>query len=132
MEIIYKCVVIVTGVALLILNLRNISKKKMDIGIGSWWTIMAVVLIVFGAVFDFSPLEHLVRVRNLILIYVLVLSLVMALYLYGMHITDLKKKSDELAMWVSYAKSLKDRSLSPKKADKKTDNNTNSDDGNTH
>ena len=32
MEIVYKCIVIVTGIVLLILNLRNIAKKKMDIG----------------------------------------------------------------------------------------------------
>ena len=121
MEIIYKIVVILTGIALLIWNLFNISKKKMDIGIGSWWTIMSVVLIVFGAVFDFTPLEQLVRLRNLILIYVLVLSLVMALYLYGMYLTELKKKNDELAMWVSYAKSLKDKSLSIKETDKHAD-----------
>lgn len=121
MEIIYKIVVIITGIVLLILNLRNIAKKKMDIGIGSWWTIMSIIVIVFGAVFDFSPLYHLVRTTNLVLIYMLVLSLVVALYLYGMHLTDLKKKNNELAMWVSYAKSLKEEELSAEKAEENCD-----------
>ncbi len=115
----YKIVVIATGVFLLIFNLHNISKKKMDIGIGSWWTIMALVIIVFGAIFDFSLLHHLVRFRNLMLIYMFAMSLVMALYIYGMHITRLKKRNDELAMWVSYAKSLADA----KKTEEKTDEN---------
>lgn len=66
---------------------------------------MSVVVIVFGAVFDFSLLNHLVRFRNLVLIYLFAIALVMALYIYGMHITQLKKKTDELAMWLSYAKS---------------------------
>lgn len=105
MVILYKSVVILTGVFLLVFNLVNISKKKMDIGIGSWWTIMAVVVIVFGAIFDFNSLNHLIHIRNLVLIYIFVFALVMALYIYGMHITDLKKKSNELAMWVSYARS---------------------------
>ena len=103
--VIYKIVVIATGIFLLFFNLHNISRKKMDIGIGSWWTIMSVVVIVFGAVFDFSLLNHLVRFRNLVLIYLFAIALVMALYIYGMHITQLKKKTDELAMWLSYAKS---------------------------
>lgn len=105
MVILYKSVVILTGVFLLVFNLVNISRKKMDIGIGSWWTIMAVVVIVFGAVFDFNSLNHLIHIRNLVLIYIFVFALVMALYIYGMHITELKKKSNELAMWVSYARS---------------------------
>ena len=54
MEIIAKILLILTGIALLIWNLHNIAKKKMDIGIGSWWTIMSVIVIVFGAVFDFN------------------------------------------------------------------------------
>ena len=106
MVIISKIVVILTGIALLVFNLVNISKKKMDIGIGSWWTIMSVIVIVFGALFDFTPLLHLVRVANLTMIYLLVVSLVAALYIYGMYLTDLKKKSDEVTMWVSYAKSF--------------------------
>lgn len=114
--VIYKIIVILTGVFLLFFNLYNISRKKMDIGIGSWWTIMAVVVIVFGAVFDFSSLNHLVRFRNLALIYLFAMALVMALYLYGMHITQLKKKTDELAMWVSYAKSLKKQKEAEKDA----------------
>ena len=99
MEIVYKCIVIVTGIVLLILNLRNIAKKKMDIGIGSWWSIMAIIVVVFGAVFDFNSLLRMVNVRNLMV----------ALYLYGMHITQLKKRSEELAMWVSLARSLKEK-----------------------
>lgn len=117
MEIIYKIVVILTGIALLIWNLFNISKKKMDIGIGSWWTIMSVIVIVFGAVFDFNSLLRLVNLRNLALIYMLIVSLVIALYIYGMHITGLKKKTDELAMWVSYAKSLRKEQLSENNKD---------------
>lgn len=109
MEIVYKCIVIVTGIVLLILNLRNIAKKKMDIGIGSWWTIMAIIVVVFGAVFDFISLLRMVNVRNLTLIYLLAVSLMVALYLYGMHITQLKKRSEELAMWVSLARSLKEK-----------------------
>lgn len=109
MEIVYKCIVIVTGIVLLILNLRNIAKKKMDIGIGSWWTIMAIIVVVFGAVFDFNSLLRMVNVRNLTLIYLLAVSLMVALYLYGMHITQLKKRSEELAMWVSLARSLKEK-----------------------
>ena len=121
MDIIYKIIVIVTGVVLLIMNLRNIAKKKMDIGIGSWWTIMAAIVIVFGAVFDFSSLLHMVNIVNLALFYLLILSLVIALYIYGMHITDLKKKSDELSMWVSYAKSLREDQLSAEHADETED-----------
>lgn len=109
MEIVYKCIVIVTGIVLLILNLRNIAKKKMDIGIGSWWSIMAIIVVVFGAVFDFNSLLRMVNVRNLTLIYLLAVSLMVALYLYGMHITQLKKRSEELAMWVSLARSLKEK-----------------------
>lgn len=114
--IIYKIVVIATGVFFLFFNLHNISRKKMDIGIGSWWTIMAVVAIVFGALFDFSSLNQMVRFRNLALIYVFVIALIMALYLYGMHITKLKKRNEELAMWVSYAKSLKEKEEAEEKA----------------
>lgn len=118
MGIICKCIVIVTGIVLLILNLRNIAKKKMDIGIGSWWTIMAIIVVVFGAVFDFTSLLRMVNIRNLALIYMLAISLMVALYLYGMHITQLKKRSEELAMWVSYAKSLEKEKRLEEQTDK--------------
>lgn len=116
-EILYKVVVVLTGIFLLVYNLHNIARKKMDIGIGSWWTIMAIVVIVFGAIFDFAPLHHLVRFRNLALIYLFAVSLVMALYIYGMYITQLKKRNDELSMWVSYAKSLKEKKESESNAE---------------
>ena len=118
MGTICKCIVIVTGIVLLILNLRNIAKKKMDIGIGSWWTIMAIIVVVFGAVFDFTSLLRMVNIRNLALIYMLAISLMVALYLYGMHITQLKKRSEELAMWVSYAKSLEKEKRLEEQTDK--------------
>ena len=124
MELVSKIIFIITGITLLILNLHYIAKKKMDIAIGSWWTVMSVIVIVFGAVFDFNSLLRMVNARNLILIYFFVIALVIALYIYGMYITSLRKKTDEIVMWVSYAKSLKSKQST---SDKPEENSTDTD-----
>ena len=108
MDIVYKCTVIVTGVIMLILDLRDITKKKMDIGIGSWWAVLALIVIVFGTVFDFSSLSRFVRCRNLALIYLFCVAMLTALYLYGLSLTKLKKEYAEIVMWVSYAKAVEE------------------------
>jgi hypothetical protein len=108
MNHLYRCVVIASGILLLALDLRDISKRRMDIAIGSWWAVLAMIVIVFGVVFDFASLRSLIRFRNLVLLYLFAVSLVTALYLYGKSITRLKKECAELAMWVSYEKSLKE------------------------
>ena len=104
MEVIYKLVVILSGVLLFVLNLIKIAKKKMDIGIGSWWAIAALIVVAFGAVFNFSLLVPLVRLRNLVLIYLLAVAVVTTLYLYGLYVSRLKKEIDELSLWASYVK----------------------------
>lgn len=109
MVILYKCVVILTGVFLLLLDLRDIVKKRMDIAIGSWWAVMSLIVIVFGLVFDFSSLRSFIRLRNLVLIYLFSLALVTALYVYALSLTRLKKECAELVMWVSYARSMNER-----------------------
>lgn len=113
MERVYQFIVIVSGVILLLLDLRDISMKRMDIAIGSWWAILSLIVIIFGFVFDFTSLHGVVRYRNLLLIYLFSVSLVTALYFYGRSITKLKKECAELAMWVSYAKALRERSAGP-------------------
>ena len=100
MDIFYQCVVIVSGIILLALTLIHIAKKKMDVGIGTSWTVMAILLIVFGTAFDFSRLLG-VGTLNIILIYVFFGALVVALYLYGLRITDVKKRVNDIAIWVS-------------------------------
>jgi hypothetical protein len=108
MDYFYKLLVILSGALLFVLNLLKIAKKKMDIGIGSWWAITALIVVVFGVVFNFASLLPLVRPRNLILIYLLTVAVVMTLYLYGLYVSRLKKELDELSLWVSYAKSVRD------------------------
>ena len=108
MNHLYRCVVIASGILLLVLDLRDISKRRMDIAIGSWWAVLAVIIIVFGVVFDFSSLRSFIRFRNLALLYLFVVSMVTALYLYGKSITLLKKECAEMVMWISYEKSLKE------------------------
>ncbi len=105
MDVVYKLVVILSGVLLFALNLVKIAKKKMDIGIGSWWAVAALIVIVFGIVFNFSLLLPLIRMRNLVLIYLLAVSVVMTLYLYGLYVSRLKKELEELSLWASYARS---------------------------
>ena len=100
MAIFYQCVVIVSGIILLALTLIHIAKKKMDVGIGTSWTVMSILLIVFGTAFDFSRLLG-VGTLNIILIYVFFRALVVALYLYGLRITDVKKRVNDIAIWVS-------------------------------
>ena len=106
MDVVYKWTVIATGIIMLILDLRDITKKKMDIGIGSWWAVLALIVIVFGIVFDFSPLRSFIRCRNLALIYLFCVAMLTALYLYGLSLTKLKKEYAEIVMWVSYAKAV--------------------------
>ena len=101
MEILYKIIVILSGLILLIVNLIHIAKKKMDVGIGTSWTIMSVVIVLFGIIFDFSVLNKTINVRNAVLIYIFAGALVIALYLYGLRITELKNKSNDMAIWVS-------------------------------
>ena len=100
MNIFYQVVTISSGVILLGLTLIHIAKKKMDVGIGTSWTIMAAMIIVFGCVFDF---EHIVDVStvNVILIFIFSGALVVALYLYGLRITEVKKRVNDIAIWVS-------------------------------
>ena len=105
MELVYKLIVILSGALLFVINLLNIAKKKMDVGIGSWWAVAAVILIVFGAVFNFSVLRHLILPRNLILLYLLSASVVITLYLYGLYISRMKKVMDAIGLWISYARS---------------------------
>lgn len=82
----------------------------MDTGMGTWWSVMSAVIIIFGAVFDFSVLVHNVRFRNLLVIYTFALALIVALYLYGMRITELLKKNTELTIRLSIMKSKDDAS----------------------
>ena len=105
MNLIYKLVVILSGAVLFVFNMRQLTKKKMDLGIGSWWAVASVILIIFGAVFNFTVLEHLIRLRNLLLLFLLAASAVVTLYLYGLHISRLKKVTDSMCQWVSFAKS---------------------------
>ena len=108
MDVVYKWTVIATGIIMLILDLRDITKKKMDIGIGSWWAVLALIVIVFGIVFDFSSLRSFIRCRNLALIYLFCVAMLTALYLYGLSLTKLKKEYAEIVMWVSYAKAVEE------------------------
>ena len=104
MEIVYRCVVILCGLILFAVNLVEIAQKKMDVGIGSSWTVMALIVIIFGIAFDFSVLRHIANIRNIVLVYIFAGALVIALYLYGLRITELKKKNNEVAIWVSILK----------------------------
>ena len=63
-------------------------------------TVMAILLIVFGTAFDLSRLLG-VGTLNIILRYVFFGALVVALYLYGLRITDVKKRVNDIAIWVS-------------------------------
>ncbi len=105
MDLVYKLVVILSGALLFVLNLLKIAKKKMDVGIGSWWAVASLILIVFGAVFNFSVLRHMIMPRNLILLYLLAASVVITLYLYGLYISRMKKVMDAIGLWISYARS---------------------------
>ena len=108
MNFVYKAVVILSGALLFWRNLQLIARKKMDIGIGSWWAVTSLIVVVFGIVFNFRPLVSLARPRNLILVYLFVVTVVMTLYLYGLYLSRLKKETEELSRWVSYAKSEAD------------------------
>ena len=105
MDLVYKLIVILSGALLFVLNLLKIAKKKMDVGIGSWWAVASLILIVFGAVFNFSGLRHMIMPRNLILLYLLAASVVITLYLYGLYISRMKKVMDAIGLWISYARS---------------------------
>ena len=100
MEILYQIVTIFSGVLLLGATLIHIAQKKMDVGIGTSWTVMAMIIIVFGSVFDFERLVGESTV-NVVLIFIFSGALVVALYLYGLRITELKKRANDIAIWVS-------------------------------
>lgn len=108
MVIAFKILVIFSGALLFYLNLVKIAKKEMDIGIGSWWAITALLVFLFGIVFNFTPLLKMVRMRNLIMIYLLCAAIMMTLYLYGLYVSKLKKQTDEFTQWISYAKSIRE------------------------
>ena len=100
MDIFYQVVTITSGVVLLVMNLIHIAKKKMDVGIGTSWTIMSALIIVFGCGFDFERLVG-VSVINIVLTFIFFAALVIALYLYGLRITELKKRVNDISIWVS-------------------------------
>ena len=107
MDVLYRWLVIAIGIALFVINLIEIAKKKMDVSIGSSWTIMSVALIIFGITFDFTILNRNVNVRNIILFTIFIVSIVAGLYMSALRITELKKKNTELAIYVSMLKSEK-------------------------
>ena len=108
MDILYSCVVIASGLVLFGINLRFIAKKQMDVSIGSAWAIMALVVFIFGVSFDFSILRHITRFMNILLVYIFCVSLVVALYYYGLRVSELKKRNDEVAIWLSILKTEHD------------------------
>ena len=107
MDVLYRWLVIAIGIGLFVINLIEIAKKKMDVSIGSSWTIMSVALIVFGITFDFTILNRNVNVRNIILFTIFIVSIIVGLYMSALRITELKKKNTELAIYVSMLKSEK-------------------------
>ena len=98
---ILRIILFVMGVALLVITVSSLAKRKINESFSLVWGIISVALIVMGIII--SPVEwnEYISTGGLFLILVIMFSIVYAAYFTSIRISQLTRENTELAIQVS-------------------------------
>ena len=98
---ILRIILFVMGVAMLVITVSSLAKRKINESFSLVWGIISVALIVMGIII--SPVEwnEYISTGGLFLILVIMFSLVYAAYFTSIRISQLTRENTELAIQVS-------------------------------
>ena len=98
---ILRIILFVMGVALLVITVSSLAKRKINESFSLVWGIISVALIVMGIII--SPVEwnDYISTGGLFLILVIMFSIVYAAYFTSIRISQLTRENTELAIQVS-------------------------------
>ncbi len=96
------CVImIITGVALLLLILLSLARRKLTESFCLAWGLFAVLLILAGCLLHPSELNHYISLKGLILLLFALYGVIWGLYALSLVVSKLMRRNRELAMHVS-------------------------------
>ena len=96
------CVImIITGVALLLLILLSLARRKLTGSFCLAWGLFAVLLILAGCLLHPSELNHYISLKGLILLLFALYGVIWGLYALSLVVSKLMRRNRELAMHVS-------------------------------
>ena len=98
---ILRIILFVMGVALLVITVSSLAKRKINESFSLVWGIISVALIVMGIII--SPVEwnDYISTGGLFLILVIMFSILYAAYFTSIRISQLTRENTELAIQVS-------------------------------
>ena len=98
---ILRIILFVMGVAMLVITVSSLAKRKINESFSLVWGIISVALIVMGIII--SPVEwnEYISTGGLFLILVIMFSIVYAAYFTSIRISQLTRENTELAIQVS-------------------------------
>lgn len=98
---ILRIILFVMGVAMLVITVSSLAKRKINESFSLVWGIISVALIVMGIII--SPVEwnDYISTGGLFLILVIMFSIVYAAYFTSIRISQLTRENTELAIQVS-------------------------------
>jgi hypothetical protein len=98
---IIRLLFVMTGVALIVITILSLARRKITETISMAWGLFALVLILAGIFLRPTEVAHYVSKMGLTLILAAGLCIIVGLYFISLQVSVLTRKNQELAMQVS-------------------------------